>query len=76
MSTEITEPKSSVNKAKSEAGLAASGGSATAKDCIEIVRRLTERNPQLKESIVDGTIPLEDFALIVVTQWKAFNRVA
>jgi len=76
MNKEIIELKSSVTKAKSEAGLAASGGSATAKDCIEIVRRLTERNPQLKESIVDGTMPLEDFALVVATQWKAFNRVA
>lgn len=44
-------------------------------DCNEIVRRLTERNPQFKESIIEGKISLEDFAEIVVVQWKSFNRI-
>ena len=42
-------------------------------DANEIVRRLKERNPEFQQNIKDGSISLEDFAKIVITQFKAFN---
>lgn len=45
------------------------------KDAVEIVRRLKERNPEFLETIKEQKISLEDFAEIVITQYKAFNNI-
>lgn len=45
------------------------------KDAIEIVRRLKERNPEFFQQIKDKTISLEDFAEIVITQYRAFINI-
>jgi hypothetical protein len=45
-------------------------------DANEIVRRLKERNPEFIQHIKDESISLEDFAKIVITQFKAFNCIS
>jgi hypothetical protein len=44
-------------------------------DADEIVKRLKERNPEFVKHIQDESISLEDFAKIVITQFKAFNCI-
>jgi hypothetical protein len=68
----MTKP---IKKKIGEAVKAAKCGNEVAKDSIEIVKRLIARNPVFKASILDESMPLEDFAMIVIIQWKAFNRV-
>jgi hypothetical protein len=46
------------------------------KDAEEIVRRLRERNPAAFNGLIDENITLEDFAEIVIVQYKAFNAGA
>src|ERR1039458_3190644 len=43
------------------------------KDASEIVRRLTERNPDFVELIKDGRMSLVNFAEIVIVQFLSFN---
>lgn len=47
----------------------------TREDAVEIVRRLTERNPDFLDAIKDKSISLADFAEIVIVQFKSFNSI-
>ncbi len=44
-------------------------------DAKEIIRRWQERNPELFYTIKNGDISLEDFAEIIIVQYKAFNCI-
>lgn len=44
------------------------------RDAQEIVRRLTDRNPQFERAVKDGKISLANFAEIVLVQGWAFNN--
>ena len=46
------------------------------KDASEIVRRLTERNPDFVELIKDGRMSLVNFAEIVIVQFLSFNGIS
>ncbi len=44
-------------------------------DAIEIVKRLLKRNPDFKKCMDDGRVSLEDFAEIVIINFKGFNCI-
>ena len=43
-------------------------------DARVIVKRLTARNPELKDLVRTGDMALEDFAEVIILQWRAFNH--
>ena len=44
-------------------------------NAAEIVKRLTERNPEFIQHIKDESITLVDFAEIIITQFRAFEGI-